>query len=218
MCVSPASSGWVWAAYGMVATHACVCVDVAGGIRLLDRCVQALNLLAVVFETRPISTLLKRLKPDVAKQLLDMDFRAFVVTRKALNVSHEMVQELMKQLQCVALCNIPPPALSASRLVLCYDSAAPARTAGRPRSWRPSSARKHTISSRRARTCFAWRSRLSSVWTACRPTRTSWRPWRYRCPRRSCACRGGGMSHRPLLTHLPAVCPASHVRRSRARS
>jgi len=25
VCVCPASSGWVWAAYGMVATHACVC-------------------------------------------------------------------------------------------------------------------------------------------------------------------------------------------------
>ena len=75
--------------------------------RLLDRCVQALNLLAIVFENGHMPRLMANVQKDVAQAFARMDFREFVVTRNGLIVTHQMVQVLMEELtdkQCV-----PPP-------------------------------------------------------------------------------------------------------------
>ena len=80
--------------------------------RLLDRCVQALNLLAIVFENGHMPRLMANVQKDVAQAFARMDFREFVVTRNGLIVTHQMVQVLMEELtdkQCVSL---PPSPLA----------------------------------------------------------------------------------------------------------
>ena len=66
--------------------------------RLLDRSVQALHLLSVVFETGHVPRLMKNVQKDVAVAFARMDFREFVVTPHGLTVSHQMVQVLMEEL------------------------------------------------------------------------------------------------------------------------